>query len=82
MKSNNESSRTPCIAASVLGILSCAASYADGGHSAPANGSAQQHVHLFDQVIVSPSWLLMLGLAALAVSVLVVQRRRVRAKAH
>lgn len=82
MKSNNESSRTSCIAASIVGMLCCAASYADGGHSVPAGLSAQQHVHLFDQVIVSPGWLLMLGVAALAMSVLVLKRRRVRANAH
>ena len=82
MKSNNESSRAALVTVGVLGLALPATSYADTGHGVPDGVSAQQHLHLFEQVVVSSSWLLVVGLAALALTVVVVRQRRARAKAR
>ena len=77
MKSNNESFWGRLVTGGVLGVLATA-SNADGGHSVPTGISAQQHLHLFDQVVVSPSWLIAIGGAAIVLLALVM--RRIRAK--
>jgi hypothetical protein len=79
MKSNNESFRGRLITGGVLAMLA-AVSSADGGHSVPAGMPAQHHLHLFEQVVVSPLWLLAAGCAALVLTVLVLRRPWIRAK--
>lgn len=79
MKDKIKSLYVRSLAGSVLG-LSAAASSAHGGHAVARGIQPQQHIHLFDQVVVSPTWLTLVGLVAVALTALVV-RRRVRAKA-
>ena len=81
MKSNNESFRGRLITGGVLGMLATLSS-ADGGHSVPAGMPAQHHLHLFEQVVVSPAWLLAVGCAAIVLTVLVLKRPWSRAKSH
>lgn len=79
MKDNIKSRYGRLLAGSVLGLLT-AASSAHGGHTVATGIPPQQHVHLLEQVVVSPTWLALVGLAAVALTALVV-RRRVLAKA-
>jgi len=81
MKSRIASSLERLAVAGLLGVFA-AASSAHGGHSVPSGVSSQQHVHLFDQIVVSPAWLLVVGSAAIALTALVVKRRRARARTH
>jgi hypothetical protein len=62
----------------------CAAaesSIAHSGHQVPAGVSAQQHWHLFDQTVVSPSGLIVVGITTLALAVFAVKKQRQRSKA-
>ena len=81
MKSNNVSFHGRLVIGGVLGMLATVSS-ADGGHSVPAGISAQHHLHLFEQVVVSPVGLLAAGCAAIVLTVLVLKRRRIRAQAR
>ena len=80
MKDLNYSSYAHSAIASALAMVSLA-SHADAGHSVPSGVSAQQHLHLFDQVVVSPSGLLVAAFAAVALTILVMKLRRAGAKA-
>ena len=59
-------------------LLSVSSS-ADLGHSLPGGVSPHNHLHLFGDIIVSPSWLVGIGIVVTIVVAMVVQRIRARA---
>lgn len=86
MKSQTKMSHTKSIctriaAGGVLGSLALASS-ADPGHGVAAGISAHQHVHLFEQVVVSPSWLIVVAGVVVVGLTALVMNRQIRAKAH
>ena len=55
-----------------------ATALAHGGHDVPPGISAHFHLHLFDGVLVTPGWLLMIGVPVLVAIVVVRRARRQR----
>ena len=66
------------VAGAAFALLS-ASSSADLGHSVPGGVSPHNHLHLFGDMIVSPSWLVGIGIVVAIVVAVVVQRIRARA---
>ena len=58
--------------------LFSASSSADLGHDLPGGVSPHNHLHLFGDMIVSPSWLVGIGIVATIVIAIVVKRIRAR----
>ena len=79
MKSYSESLYARLLTGGVLGLLS-AAGNADAGHNVPAGVAPGQHIHLLDQIVVSPAWMAGMGVVAIALAVLALKRRRMRIK--
>ncbi|MFT5176022.1 MAG: hypothetical protein ACI8W7_004216 [Gammaproteobacteria bacterium] len=79
MKELNYSFYARLAVASALAMVSVA-SHADAGHSVPSGVFAQQHLHLFDQVVASPIGLLVAAFSAVALGILVMKARRAGAK--
>ena len=75
MKSNIESFCGRMVAGAALAMLA-ATSNADGGHDVPLGVSVQQHLHLSESLVVSPVWMVVVGVSALVLSVWVQRRRR------
>ena len=67
-------------AASAL-CVAAESSIAHSGHQVPAGVPAQQHWHLFDQIVVSSSWLIVVGITALSLVAFTVNKQRRRSKA-
>ena len=67
-------------AASAL-CSAAASSTAHSGHQVPAGISAEQHWHLFESIVVSPGWLIVVGITTLGLAVCTVNKHRGRAEA-
>ena len=67
--------RLQMIAGAVLALVNTT-SGADAGHGVPAGVSSQQHVHLFEALVVSPTWLAVLGVSAILLLVVSLRRRK------
>lgn len=68
------------VAGAVFALLG-ASSSADPGHKVPDAVSQHNHLHLFGDTIVSPSWLVGIGIVVAIVVAVVVKRVRARAAA-
>ena len=66
-------------AAGAAFALLSASSSADLGHNLPGGVSPHNHLHLFGDMIISPSWLVGIGIVVTIVVAMVVQRMRARA---
>ena len=66
------------VAGATFALLS-ASSSADLGHSTPGGVSPHNHLHLFGDMVISPSWLVGIGIIVAIVAAMVMQRIRARA---
>lgn len=66
------------IAGAAFALLS-ASSSADVGHGVPDGVSPHNHLHMFGDMIISPSWLVGIGIVVAIVVAIVVKRVRASA---
>ena len=64
--------------AAIALCIAAGSSTAHSGHQVPAGVPAQQHWHLLEQIVVSPTWMIGVGIATLALVAFTVNKRRGR----